>query len=104
MEMTIEDISRYAKHYANIALLQERDPEFQVCFKDIQDLRVEVAFPFLLEVYEDYTRGKIEKAEIIEILRLVESYVFRRAVCGIPTNSLNKTFAALMTDVDKKLS
>ena len=24
---------------------------------------------------------------------MVESYVFRRAVCAIPTNSLNKTFA-----------
>jgi hypothetical protein len=102
LEIIIEDISRYAKHYASIALLQEKDLEFQVCFKNIQDLRVEVAFPFLLEVYEDYTRGTIEKAEIIEIFRLVESYVFRRAVCGIPTNSLNKTFAALMTDVDKK--
>ena len=102
LQITIEDISRYAKHYASIALLQEKDLEFQVCFKNIQDLRVEVAFPFLLEVYEDYTRGTIEKAEIIEIFRLVESYVFRRAVCGIPTNSLNKTFAALMTDVDKK--
>ena len=101
LEIIIEDISRYAKHYASIALLQEKDLEFQVCFKNIQDLRVEVAFPFLLEVYEDYTRGTIEKAEIIEIFRLVESYVFRRAVCGIPTNSLNKTFAALMTEVSK---
>lgn len=101
LEMIIEEISRYAKHYTSIALLQEEDLEFRKCFKNIQDLRVEVAFPFLLEVYEDYTRETIEKAEIIEIFRLVESYVFRRAVCGIPTNSLNKTFAALMTDVDK---
>ena len=101
LEMTLGDISCYAKHFVNIALLQERDPELQACFKDIQVLRVEVSFPFLLEVYEDYTREKIEKAEIIEILRLVESYVFRRAVCGIPTNSLNKTFAALMTEVSK---
>ncbi len=101
LEIIIEDISRYAKHYTSIALLQEEDLEFQDCFKNIQDLRVEVAFPFLLEVYEDYVRRTIEKTEVIEIFRLVESYVFRRAVCGIPTNSLNKTFAALMTDVDK---
>ena len=102
LEIIVGDISRYAKHYTRIALLQEEDPELRECFKNIQDLRVEVAFPFLLEVYEDYTRGRIEKAEIIEILRLVESYIFRRAVCGIPTNSLNKTFAALMTEVDKE--
>ncbi len=54
--------------------------------------------PSLLEVYEDYKQGMINKAEIIEILRLIESYVFRRAICGIPTNSMNKTFAALMAE------
>ena len=102
LKKTLENISCYAKHYVNIALLEEKDPELQECFKDIQDLRMEVTFPFLLEAYEDYKQEKINKAEIIEILRLVESYVFRRTICGMPTNSLNKTFAALMTEVDKK--
>ena len=95
---TLDNISCFAKHYVNIVLLEENEPELQECFKDIQDLRMEVAFPVLLEVYDDYKQGKIDKSEIIEILRLVESYVFRRAICGIPTNSLNKTFAALMAD------
>ena len=102
LEKTLENISCYAKHYVKIALLEEEEPELQECFKDIQDLRMEVTFPFLLEVYEDYKQGIINKVEIIEILRLTESYIFRRAICGIPTNSLNKTFAALMTEVDKK--
>lgn len=98
LEMALMDISCYAKHYVNIALLKEQDKQLQECFKDIQDLRMEVAIPFLLEVYEDYKQGKINKSEIIQILRLIESYVFRRAICGIPTNSLNKTFAALTTE------
>jgi uncharacterized protein with ParB-like and HNH nuclease domain len=29
----------------------------------------------------------------VEVVRLIESYVFRRAACAIPTNSLNKTFS-----------
>ena len=33
-------------------------------------------------------------------MKLVESYVFRRAICGIPTNSLNKTFANLSKSLD----
>jgi predicted transport protein len=33
---------------------------------------------------------------------LVEDYVFRRAICGIPTNSLNKTFANLYKSVDNE--
>ena len=31
----------------------------------------------------------------------VESYVFRRAVCGIPTNSMNKTFATFTRALKK---
>jgi len=34
-------------------------------------------------------------------VRLVESYVFRRAVCAIPTNSLNKTFATFTRALKK---
>ena len=102
IETIIADISRYSKHYVCIALGKEEDTELRDCFTDINTLEVTVAYPFLLEVYEDYTRGGIGKPELIEILRLVESYVFRRAICDIPTNSLNTTFASrLMPKVNK---
>ena len=108
LETIIEEISRYSKHYVRIALGKEEDTdkeedtELRDCFSDIDKLDVTVAFPFLLKVYEDYTRGCIQKSEFIEILRLVESYVFRRAICDIPTNSLNRTFAGrLMPKVNK---
>src|SRR5690625_7537488 len=32
---------------------------------------------------------------------MIEAYVFRRAICGIPTNSLNKTFQTFSKDIDK---
>ena len=102
IETIIAEISRYSKHYVRIALGKEEDAELQGCFSNINTLEVTVAYPFLLEVYEDYTRGCIQKSELIEILRLVESYVFRRAICDIPTNSLNTTFATrLMPKVNK---
>ena len=101
LKRVIAKIARYSDHYVRIALHQEEDLEIQACFADILDFGVEVAFPFLLGVYEDWTLCRIEKPEFIKILRLVESYVFRRAICGIPTNSLNKTFAGLMKEVDK---
>ncbi len=101
LETIIKEIVHYAKHYVRIALLEEADRELYACLKDIHALSVEVAFPFLLGVYEDYIQGQIEKSEVIEILRLIESYVFRRAICGIPTNNLNKIFAALTGQIDK---
>lgn len=95
------DVYRYSKHYAKLAFGQEADVDIRQALADINTLKVEVAYPFLLEVYEDFSQGVIQKDEFIRILRLVESYVFRRAVCGIGTNSMNKTFATLSREVDR---
>ena len=54
---------------------------------------MDVAYPFLLELYDDFANGRLESTDLEAAVRLVEAYVFRRAVCAIPTNSLNKTFA-----------
>ena len=101
LEETIEEIDRYSRYYVRIALRKEEDSEIRACLEDMHTLNVETVFPFLLGVYEDYTQGSIEKAEVIETLRLIESYIFRRAICYIPTNSLNKAFAALTGEIDK---
>ncbi len=42
------------------------------------------------------------KIYFFEILNFVQSYVFRRFICGIPTNSLNKTFATLYKSIYKE--
>ena len=104
LETIIKEIVHYAKHYVRIALLEETDPELRACLEDLHALKVEVVFPFLLGIYEDYTQEQIEKSEVIETLRLVESYVFRRAICDIPTHGLNKIFMALTGKIDKSNS
>ena len=101
LETTIAEIGRYSKHYVKFVLLQESDSELLECLRDIDELDAGVARPLLLEVYEDYMQGQLQKSELIEILRLVESYVFRRAICGIPTNTLNRVFESLMAKVKK---
>ena len=97
----VQDIHAFATHYSCMALGKEPDPELATAFRDLRELKVEVAFPFLLELYHDYEAGllttgdaaKLTKADFLRAVRLTEAYVFRRAVCAIPTNSLNKTFA-----------
>ncbi|MCC7020158.1 MAG: DUF1524 domain-containing protein, partial [Ardenticatenales bacterium] len=64
-----------------------------LAFHDLRELKVDVAYPFLLELYHDYTSGAFSAADFAAAVRLVEAYVFRRAICTIPTNSMNKTFA-----------
>ncbi len=61
-----------------------------------------VVYPFLLEVYDDYEHQVLSHQEFVAILKLVESYVARRAICGISTNGLNKIFATLAREIDKE--
>jgi len=95
------DVYRYSKHYAKLVLDHETDTNIQQALRDINTLRVDVAYPFLLEVYEDYAQNCLTRQDFIHILRLVESYVFRRVIAGVPTNSMNKTFATLSREIDR---
>lgn len=100
MREIVSDISRYSKHFVKLAFLRETDREIQSALRDINALKVDVAYPFLLQVMDDFSSNKIIREELLSILRTVESYVFRRVICGIPTNSLNKTFATLYRSID----
>ncbi len=93
MGTLVADIQKYAGHYCAMALGKEADKDLGSAFQDIRALKVDVAFPFLLELYDEYHQRKLSKDDLVRAVRLVEAYVFRRAVCAIPTNSLNKTFA-----------
>ena len=97
----IEDIYRYAHSFLRVALLQEEDEDIWNALNDIRTLKVDVAYPFLLEVYDDYIHKLLSKQDLLVILRLVESYVLRRLICGIPTNALNKVFVTLAKEIDK---
>lgn len=90
-----ENLLTHAGFYTNIIFASHEDIEIKRLYKDIVDLRMEVSYPFLLHINQDLEDQKISKDEFKEILRLCISYVLRRSVVGIPTNSLNKTFATM---------
>lgn len=66
----------------------------------INRLEINVAYPFLLQVFEDAENGLLSKADLLRVLKLVQSYAWRRFMVGLPTNALNKIFMALYTEVD----
>ncbi|WP_448028364.1 GmrSD restriction endonuclease domain-containing protein [Brevibacillus borstelensis] len=97
----VEDIYRFSKYFVKLAFQTEKDKAINQALVDINTLKVDVAYPFLLEVYHDFECQILSKDDFINILRLVETYVFRRSICGVPTNSLNKTFATIGKEIDK---
>lgn len=98
----VKDLHAYSKYYVRIALQKEPDEILQKKFKEILKLRIDTSYPFLIAVYNDFENELITKDDFITIIDLVKDYVFRRAICGIPTNSLNKTFATLYKRIKRE--
>lgn len=101
VENIVADIHQYASYFCAIALGREQQKALKGIFHNIRELRMDVAYPLMLELYDDYQHERLSLGDFAEALGLLESYVFRRAVCAIPTNSMNKTFASLSKSFDK---
>ena len=92
IDALVVELREYSKRYCAIALGKEPDPTLRNALDDLAQIRADVVYPFLLEVYTDFDLGLLTRDAVLEIVRMVTSYVFRRAVVGLATNSLNTTF------------
>lgn len=102
IEDLVADVHAFSNHYAALTLGQESSSLLKAAFTDINTLRMEVVYPFLLEIYDDYRRGQLSEEQTHRIARLIESYLLRRTICGIPTNVLNKFFATFARRLNKE--
>ena len=105
IDQLAEDVMTFGDLYSNITSDKKTLPESQKAlapiFEEIRSLRMEVAYPFLIKVYMDYIKEEITLEVFVEILRLVIAYVVRRAICDIPTNSMQKTFFTMKNNIRK---
>ncbi|WP_295927885.1 DUF262 and DUF1524 domain-containing protein [uncultured Akkermansia sp.] len=102
IEEIVADIFEFSSYYSKMMLHKEIDQDLNEAFVRLSQLKVDVCYPFLLPVYRDYMHQTISADDFLSIICRVESYVFRRAVCGIPTNSLNKTFMLLYHQINRE--
>lgn len=103
LEEILSPIKSLAKHYNKlINPKNEPDEEIKIELEYIDRLEINVTFPFLMKVYDDYANSIIDKATFLKILDLIQSFTLRRFILGLPTNALNKIFMSLYDKVDKK--
>ena len=89
----LQEVSRFADYYAK--LLQpdgESSPKLRERMKRLNRIEVTVAYPFLLNVYNDYANEQIDEDEFSDVMEVIENFMIRRLVCRVPTNQLNKIF------------
>jgi uncharacterized protein with ParB-like and HNH nuclease domain len=102
LENILSKIKSLVRHYNKlINPKNETDKDLRIQLEYINRLEINVAYPFLMQVYEDYANSIIDKQIFTSVLDLVQSFTWRRFILGLPTASLNKIFMSLYDKVDK---
>ncbi len=105
IEDLLKDLQKYCGYFCQIAFKKEadeRDKGLNKALGFLVDLEMDVVYPLLLELYSDYEDGVLSDQDFISIIALTESYLCRRAVCGLGSNGLNKIFPSFTKKIDKK--
>ncbi len=101
LEHNLTGIKSLVKHYNKLVNPKnEHDREIRLQLEYINRLEINVAYPFLMKVYEDYGNSIIDKPTFLKVLELVQSFTWRRFILGLPTNALNKIFMSLYDNVE----
>jgi hypothetical protein len=102
LEQNLAGIKSLVKHYNKlINPKNETDKDIRLQLEYINRLEINVAYPFLMKVYDDYSNSIINKQTFIKVLDLVQSFTWRRFILGLGTNALNKIFMSLYDKVEQ---
>lgn len=98
----LEDIKNFSEEYSHIIKPDtEKDKEIRKKLENLKVLDQTVINTFLIGVLRDYRENKIVKNEILEILKLLQSYIWRRFITEKPSNALNKIFQGMYLKISK---
>lgn len=102
IESVLQDMLRYAQAYNKILTCTVGSACANTTVKHLNLLEVTVAHPFLMAylVYAEENHLPMEETETV--LGLIENMIFRRFICELPANVLNKIFAILHKQVIKQ--
>lgn len=101
IEDILKDMLIYAEAYEKITTFNLGNADINEVAKRLEKLDITVAYPFLMAFLVYAKEEEIRDEEILKVFSCIETFIFRRLMCGLPTNALNKIFATLHNSVIK---
>lgn len=102
LESKLAGIKSFGRHYNKLVNPKnEPDKEIRLHLEFINRLEINVAYPLLMKVYDDYSNSVIDRATFLKVLDTIQSFTWRRFIVGLPTNALNKIFMNLYDKVER---
>jgi uncharacterized protein with ParB-like and HNH nuclease domain len=100
-EDLLKDLLKYSFYYKQIINAKGNNGGLELALSKINRLESVVTYPFIMEAFDDYSKETIKKKDLEEIINIIVSFVFRRLICEVPPNSLNKIFMVLGREIKK---
>lgn len=98
-ETLLAELLKYAKFYQTLCIGNTTSTEVNSCIYRLNRLETAVTRPFFLEVLRMNKENTLSLQEVAQIFQTTENYVFRRLICDLPTNALNKIFLMLHKEI-----
>jgi alkylated DNA nucleotide flippase Atl1 len=97
VERYVRDLARRAGHYKRlIDPSVEPDEELRGGLHRLGRWGAQTTYPLLMYGYDIFDRGQCSIEELRAVVLYVESFLVRRHLAGIPTNSLGKIFVTIV--------
>lgn len=93
-------IKRFARYYAAVVNGDVSDPELAEAFVRIDQLGEASVRPLLVALYDGYEHQEFSRAQFLDLVTTLESYLFRRAVCDCAGSTLAPFFSSLIARID----
>lgn len=95
----LEDMLFYARLYEILIKANTPNKKLNDCIYRLNRLETAVTRPFFLEVLRLHAEDKLQIDEVTDIFLTTESFLFRRIICELPNNALNKIFMLLHKEI-----
>ena len=100
VEKLTSELLKYAKYYDIIAEENDVNEKVNKGLVDLNKLEFDSYYPTLLRIFDEYKNDNLSSDDIITIINAIESFLFRRGICQVPTNSLNPIFRTMIGKLD----
>jgi uncharacterized protein with ParB-like and HNH nuclease domain len=101
IEALLDDLRRYARFFEKLLTCKSslKEKKLDDCLYRMSRLEIIVTRPFLMEVLRLNQDGKLAVDDVLQVFLIIENYLFRRNICEVPTNALNKIFLNLNREI-----
>lgn len=101
VDVLLTDLLRYARFFEKLLTCKSglNEQKLDDCLYRLMRLEIVVTRPFLMEVLRLHQDGKLTTDDVLKIFLITENYLFRRNICEVPTNALNKIFLNLNKEI-----